>query len=573
MDRLSRLKIPTTLTGILQARLDGLKPDTRETLQQASVVGRIFWTDIVEHMQNPEFQDAESSVPMTEKLSALRSKELIYRYEESASKEALEFIFKNQILHDVTYESVLLRLRPVYHAQAAKGLVEVGGERVNEYAGRVGEHFELAREWLKAAEWYARAGWQAQVTYASDLAIYYYQKALRFFNDFGGLQQLQQKLEVCLRLGEVLNWQARYSDAIEIFNAMLRYAEENEDLVAQARALHGLGASQTYQGDHLASLASAVRAEALARRADDKTVLARALFMQGVARWRLGEAQAALALGEQALAIFTDLNSKDDTARVLNLLGALHYTSGRFDEAQRYWEDALNIFQELGNRREGMDLSSNLGALAEQRGDYETAFQRYDSALTIAREVGYRDGEIVFLTNRGSAQVALQKYEVAEIDLRQAIGLAGITGSWIMPLAFTYRAEALLGLGRYDEAFYSARQGLVLAEEDKTPEYIGLAWRVLGVICSKTNTALGFSEWDTHQATEHDAETCFRRSMQILTDAEIDSERARTLREWARYELQRGNKEVGEKMWEEGRAIFFNLGAHLEVERMNTLPG
>jgi class 3 adenylate cyclase/tetratricopeptide (TPR) repeat protein len=572
LDRLSALKIPTTLTGLVQARLDGLKLDARETLQQASVVGRVFWTDVVEHMQNPEFHEAELSVPIAEKLSALRSKELIYPYEESASQEASEFIFKNQVLHDVTYESVLLRLRPIYHAQVADGLVEASGERVNEYAGRVGEHFELAREWLKAAEWYARAGWRAQGTYASELAIYYYQKALRFFNDFGGFPQLQQKLEVYLRLGEVLNWQARYSDAIDIFNAMLRYADDNEDLVAQARALHGLGASQTYQGDHVSSLANAVRAEALARRADDKTVLARALFMQGVARWRLGEAQAALALGEQALAIFTDLNSKDDTARALNLLGALHYTAGRFDEAQRYWEDALNIFQELGNRREGMDLSSNLGALAEQRGDYETAFQRYDSALNIAREVGYRDGEIVFLTNRGSAQVSLKKYEAAELDLRQAIGLAGVTGSWIMPLAFTYRAEAMLGLGRYDEAFYSARQGLVLAEEDKTPEYIGLAWRTLGVICSKTNKALQFSDWDTHQTTDHDVETCFRTSLQILTDAEIDSERARTLREWARHQIRCGNREAGEKMWQEAREIFITLGAQKEAERMNALP-
>ena len=151
LDRLSGLKIPTTLTGLLQARLDSLKVDARETLQQASVVGRVFWTDIIEHMQNPEFQDT-SPGPITERLGILRSKELIYHYEESASREALQFIFKNQILHDVTYESVLLRLRPVYHAQAAEGLVEVGGERVNEYAGRVGEHYESAAEWLKAAE-------------------------------------------------------------------------------------------------------------------------------------------------------------------------------------------------------------------------------------------------------------------------------------------------------------------------------------------------------------------------------------------------------------------------------------
>ena len=448
----------------------------------------------------------------------------------------------------------------------------MGGERVNEYAGRVGEHYDQAGEWLKAAEWYVRAGRQAQNTYSSETAENYYQKALKFLSEHGGPQQVKQKLDVCLRLGEVLNWQARYSDAIEMFKLMLKYAEESEDFYAQARALQAMGASQTYQGDHLAALDNAVRAEGLARRADDKTVLARALSTQGLARWRLGDAQAALALHEQALAIFTELNSKNDMALSLNLLGGVHYTSGRFDQAQDYWENALNIFQELGNRHMGMDLSSNLGVIAEARGDYETAFQRYDNALTIAREVGYRDGEILFLTNRGSALVALKKYEAAEIDLRQAIGLAGITGSWIMPLTFGYRAEALLGLGRLDEAFYSARQALVLAEEDKAPEYISIAWRTLGMICDKSNGVLRFSDWETHQTNDHDAEFCFSKSVKILTAAEIDSERARTLREWARYEFKRGIKEHAEKMWQGARGIFTNLGAWMEVERMKELP-
>ena len=192
--------------------------------------------------------------------------------------------------------------------------------------------------------------------------------------------------------------------------------------------------------------------------------------------------------------------------------------------------------------------------------------------MIIAREVGYRDGEILFLTNRGSAQVALKKYQEAETDLQQAIKLAGITGSWIMPLAFNYRAEALLGLEIYEEAFYSARQALVLAEEDKTPEYIGIAWRTLGTISSASNNVVRFSDWETHEENDYDAETCFSKSMQILTEAEIDSERARTLREWARHEILHGDREKGNKMWHEAREMFAELGAQMEVERMKDLP-
>lgn len=571
IERLSSLKVPSTLTGLLQARLDSLNANARETLQQASVVGRVFWTDVVERMHNPEYGNEVSS-SLAEKLTALRSKELIYRYEESGSPEASEFIFKNQILHDVTYESVLLRHRPPYHAQAAEGLVEIGGERVNEYAGRVAEHYEIAKEWVKAAEWYARAGKQAQVTYASDAAINFYQKAINFLREHGGDEQLKTKLDVNLRLAQVLNWQARYSDAVEIYNEVFKDAELHKDPFAQVRALNGKALSLEYQGDHNGSLESAAQAEALARQVDEKTELANALLAQSIARIRLGEAQAAQLLSEQALELSKELNLEGNMARCLNLLGASYYISGRMDKAEEYMESALKIFQDIGDRQQGMDLLNNLGVIADARGDYESAFKRYDGATTIAHEIGYRDGEIVFLANRGGEQLALKNYEAAETDLRQAIRMAGITGSWIMPLAFSYRAETLLGLGKPEEAFYSARQALVLSEEDKTPEYTGIAWRTLGLVCAQNNTTVRFSDWETHEEAEYDAAACFHRSESILAGAELDLERARTLREWARHEYKRGHQESGAAKWQEARDLFSKIGAPMEVDRMKDTP-
>ncbi len=414
LKRLSDLKVPPTLTGLLQARLDGLIPNIRETLQQASVVGRVFWMDIIEHMHNPEIQNSKNNELIKDRLGVLHSKELIYPYEGSAS----DYIFKNQILHDVTYESVLLRLRPLYHSQAAEGLVDIGGERINEFAGRVGEHFERAESWIKAAEWYTRAGRQAQNTYASDSAIHFYQKALNFLNEHGKVDQLPLKLDILQQLGEVYNWQARYTEAVELYTEMLKEAETDGDITAQARALLSLSASLSYQGDHQASLEKAIRAETLAESVKAKFELAKALRGQGTARFRLGDARAALFLAEKSLDMFTELDAQNEMARCLNLLAAVNYVSGRLDDAEMYWKKALEIFQVLGNRQEGMDLLSNLGVVADGRGDYETAFERYNNALNIARETGYKDGEIVFLTNRGGEQVALGNYEAAEADLK-----------------------------------------------------------------------------------------------------------------------------------------------------------
>jgi class 3 adenylate cyclase/predicted ATPase len=572
MQRFSELKVPATLTGLLQARLDSLNRNARETLQQASVVGRIFWTNIVEHMRNPETPRAESSSPIEERLSLLRAKELIFQYGDLPAPKTPEFIFKNVILHNVTYESVLLRLRPIYHLQAAEGLIEIGGERVNEYAGRVGEHYEQAGEFIKAADWYARAGKQAQATYEPDAAVRYYEKALEFLTKEDDHHQVPLQLEIYSRLAEVLNWQARYLDAADKYNAMLNTAIQGGDRIVQSQALQGLATSLSYQGDHHAALEHAIQAESLAREAEAHRELVKALWTQGFARYRLGEPRAALSLGQQGVAIATELDYPNELGRSLNLVAAAHYALGQYKEAENYWENALKIFQELGNRQQGMDLLNNLGAIADARGDHETAFQRYHGALEIARETGYRDGEILFLTNRGGQQVALGNYGAAEADLRQAIQLAGLNGSWCMPITFNYHAEALVGLDRYQEALYSAQQALVLGAEDKTPEYIGMAWRALGIVSEKFGKPISVKDPDIRQTTIYDAKTCFSKSEKVFAEAEIEVERARTLREWAKYQFKTGDQEQAAKMWQDARDIFANLGAEMEVQRMSYPP-
>jgi hypothetical protein len=178
----------------------------------------------------------------------------------------------------------------------------------------------------------------------------------------------------------------------------------------------------------------------------------------------------------------------------------------------------------------------------------------------------------VFLSNRGCEQVALKHYAAAETDLRQAIEMAGISGSWVMPNAFNYHAEALLGLGRLEEAFYSARQSLVLAVEDELPENIGMAWRTLGLISDRMSKPLPIHEKGNDHAIEYDAETCFSMSNKILLEAQIEGERARTLREWARYRIRCGDNARGPELWKESRDIFARLGAQKEVERMAEMP-
>ncbi|MBU0704743.1 MAG: AAA family ATPase, partial [Chloroflexi bacterium] len=249
-ERLTEIRVPPTMVGVLQARLDRLRSAEREILQRASVVGRVFWNGAVVRVceSMDEYLD-QDTIHAT--LQALCKKELIFRRDESAFAGEQEYVFKHAILHNVTYESVLKRLRRPYHAQVAAWLFERGGERVGEYAGLIGEHYEHAREMIQAAWWYGLAGKQARNTYAPEAAISYYQKALALLlpdetQEASQTSQVYAVQQVSLYegLAEMLLWQARYAEAAEACTAMLAAAEASGDAVAQARAWNRLSRTQ-----------------------------------------------------------------------------------------------------------------------------------------------------------------------------------------------------------------------------------------------------------------------------------------------------------------------------------------
>ena len=571
-ERLTEVRIPSTLVGVLQARLDRLPPAEREILQRASIVGRVFWDGAVERIcESTDEQTGRMDQDQVHSaLQALRRKELIFRRDESAFAGEQEFTFKHIILRDATYESVLKRLRRTYHAQVAAWLIERSGERVGEYAGLIGGHYETAGEVAQAARWYGQAGKQARSTYAPEVAIDYYQKALALLPDRTVSEAWEdyavQRIVLYEGLWEMLLWQARYTDAADACRVMREAAEASGDAVAQARAWNGLSRTQDAQGDYPAALKSAGMAEEIAQGAGDpaKVELAKALFRRGWGFYRLGNAEAALALGEQALAISTELDAQREMADSLNLIGGVHSMLGHHGDAAHYNARAVSLYQELGDRERIGTMLSHLGDHARLRGDYSAAAALYQEALKIAYETGNRNGEMAFLSNLGGARVGLGAYRVAEYDLQRTIRWAEIAGQggW---LSDTYRflAEACLGQGKVAEALAAAQRALVLGREVGAPPLIGNVWRTLG------KAAAHAVEPVVTEGKKYSAEACFAKSLQVFAEIGAEGERARTLRAWARYEMGQGDMAQGEKMWQEAQELFAQMGMSLEVERMS----
>jgi ABC-type oligopeptide transport system substrate-binding subunit/class 3 adenylate cyclase/tetratricopeptide (TPR) repeat protein len=182
--RLVDVQVPPTLRGVLQARLDRLPLEERTVLQQASVVGRLFWDRAVARIHESMAGDAGPiDVPVT--LSALRGREMVFQRETSAFADALEYIFKHNMLREVAYESVLKRVRGVYHGLVADWLLEQAGERAGEHTNLIADHLALAGRTEEAVEYLLQAGDRARGLYAHHEAIQAYERAMVLLKEQG----------------------------------------------------------------------------------------------------------------------------------------------------------------------------------------------------------------------------------------------------------------------------------------------------------------------------------------------------------------------------------------------------
>jgi len=133
-DELVRVELPDTVQAVLAARIDLLEPREKRTLQQASVVGRVFWSGAVAALVD----DQEGLDPA---LRRLEERELIAARPVSSLVGQEELAFRHILTRDVAYETLPRRERPSAHARAAAWIEESTGDRHAEFVGLLAHHY------------------------------------------------------------------------------------------------------------------------------------------------------------------------------------------------------------------------------------------------------------------------------------------------------------------------------------------------------------------------------------------------------------------------------------------------
>src|SRR5436309_576723 len=170
--------LPTTIRGIVAARLDGLPAAERALLLDAAVGGKVFWRGALERMS-----DDPGRLPAL--LGAREGRHLIRRTTVSAIEGDQQFIFKHVLIRDVAYVLLPRARKRERHAQVAEFLQEATSE-TGEAAAALARHWRDAGESERAIEHLIAAAQEAERGWAKDRAVAFYRDALELLPEDDG---------------------------------------------------------------------------------------------------------------------------------------------------------------------------------------------------------------------------------------------------------------------------------------------------------------------------------------------------------------------------------------------------
>jgi class 3 adenylate cyclase/tetratricopeptide (TPR) repeat protein len=429
--------LPETVQGIIAARLDSLSTPEKVLLQDAAVVGTVFWRGAVEAVDGVTHERADAL------LHALERKEFVQRVRRSSVANETEYAFRHELVRDVAHRQIPRAARAEKHRRVAEWI---------ESLGRPEDHAELiAHHYLRALEFARAAGQEVTTLFESA------RKALRDAGDRAA------------SLGAHAASARLYGAALDLWP---------DDDPARPGLLVSAGRANFLAGGTGIELLEE-GFEAL-RSAGDADGAAEAVVQLARYSWEVrGDRDAAYAYVDQALELAGPESGSRARAHALVARSGYHMVASEYPEALNLAQEALPLAEALGIgalrarardvigfSRASMGDADGLGdlveavALAHQEGAFFELFQAYN--------------------NLRAAQLYLGRVEDASRTLDELFRRSGerYGTSVNRRRVRTLEAGDLFVRGRWDEALALAGEEIAAAEEGSS-HYLEPVWRTL----------------------------------------------------------------------------------------------
>jgi hypothetical protein len=403
------LDLPESLQGIIAARLDGLPPDLKDLIQDAAVIGKVFWLGAAAAIGGADRRDVER------RLRDLERRQFVHRDRRSSVAGESEYAFWHLLVRDVAYGQIPRGLRAQKHAQAAAWIASLAADRIEDLAEMLAHHYLAALEFARAAgqetgalEEPARLALRAAGDRA--LALNAFGSAARYFGEAAALWPAEdpERPKILYRHAKA-QWLFQES-AKEVLAEALEELLGSEDVELAAEMAAMLGDIFWREGQQDAAFQHFDRARALVEARSSSPSKAWVLSLHSRALMLAGRNDEAIEVGREALAMGDSLGLADIRAHALNNIGTARTAAGDPGGLSDL-EASIATAEEANAQRDVARGYINLSAMSALLGDLRRSREMQERGMEVAERHGL-GGQGRWL--RGSLPILL--YESGEWD-------------------------------------------------------------------------------------------------------------------------------------------------------------
>ncbi|TMK80941.1 MAG: hypothetical protein E6G47_05125 [Actinobacteria bacterium] len=459
------LPLPDTMQALIAARLDTLAPEGRSLLQDAAVVGPVFWSGAVNALAPRDGRDADRE------LARLTEQGFVRPQTTSTFAGTREYTFWHALIRDVAYAQIPRTIRAEKHRATAAWIEAVAADRWPAFAEVLAHHTGTALELQRAAG--GAAAELEDETRRFSLAAAVQSMALELSRAEGHLRHAlgltppehADRAPIEARLGEAAFQSGRYEEAEGWFTSAVRGFRASGTDRDAADAMIRLSVVIEYGGDPARGRGMLSDAIHLLENQAPGRELARAFAERSGTLMLAEDYSGAIADADRAIELAERTGEREAAARAQNFRGYARVALGDLD-GMRELRESINTALALGLGRTTAVSYSNLGAallmvdgprasmecgreglaFAEARGLWEMAsFLRNGILTTLVCSGDWDDALRLGAQVAQEAKDAGAEYEevFAELDVGYVRVVRGEPGSADAALALLARARPL----------------------------------------------------------------------------------------------------------------------------------
>jgi adenylate cyclase len=515
--------VPATVQAILAARIDRLGSAAKQLLQVASVVGKELDFKALRLTAGLDEDEIDSA------LCELTDAGFLYEAEMYPDRV---FAFRHPLTREVAYGTQLADRRAATHAAAARAMIELEPDRLDELAGLVAQHMEEGGEILEAARWSARAAYWTGSSQPVE-AMRLWQNVTRLSSQIEGEEEAAEAaaLGVTSRLLQLdFAWRLGMDPETErqLISEAEQMAEGCGDLRSLALLRMATGARPGLSSDVETWIEAADEASRLADESGDDHLRVAIHSASAYARLCAGRFDEFEQRLDHVLEIAGDDHAAgagivigNPVAWAMQGKGVVKKERGELEQARELVDAAFEISAEAGDPETESWIRGMQAMLRTAGGDIE-------GGVAIGRrncELSERLGDVFSRSlaranlawtelEAGDYEAALHSIEEAERLYRSAMDNGGEMETWRGAL----HSEALRGVGRRREAVEVAERACAIGRERGLNWSLPMALRALG----RARAEAGDDEGARNALDEAAAIAESSRALVVLGEIEAD---------------------------------------------------